>query len=172
MSASPATCSLVLVCKQRHVSAESSPLSKTAFDVELEDWIAHRLMDDQPPDPDPTGEITETTEPAHVLAARLATVVPGETMAGLLALQDESLATLAATDAELRAFNTFSAARFDGTAARVETHVAMLRTLKADLDNVFKRVRALKTKVAKKYPTQYAEYMRHNVNGGNDEGDE
>ncbi|KAJ3247839.1 KxDL motif-containing protein 1 [Chytriomyces hyalinus] len=97
---------------------------------------------------------------AQQFVQRLAEVVPGDKMDGIMEQQDECIARLTSTESELRAFNSFSASRFDGNAARVDAHVNMLRTLKSDLENVFKRVRLLKARVAAKLPTQYQEHMQ------------
>ncbi|KAJ3025945.1 UNVERIFIED_CONTAM: hypothetical protein HDU68_006444 [Siphonaria sp. JEL0065] len=88
-------------------------------------------------------------------ASRLASAVPEAPVAQISNTQAESLAALTATEASLASFNTFSANRFETNADRINTHVTMLKTMKADLDSVFRRIRALKSKLAKKYPEHY-----------------
>ncbi|KAJ3091039.1 hypothetical protein HK100_007283 [Physocladia obscura] len=83
----------------------------------------------------------------------------GGDMRRLIATQEATIARLAATDAALRTTNGFAAARLDANAARIAAHVAALAALKADLDAVFRRVRILKAKAAKKYPQAYQEAL-------------
>ncbi|KAJ3066913.1 KxDL motif-containing protein 1 [Podochytrium sp. JEL0797] len=94
---------------------------------------------------------------AELLVSRLATAVPSEDISAITQLQDESIHSLSATEAQLVSFNSYSTVRYEANAARVETHVAMLKEMKADLDSVFKRIRAVKAKLAVKYPEQYRE---------------
>ncbi|KAJ3065864.1 hypothetical protein HDU79_000052 [Rhizoclosmatium sp. JEL0117] len=94
---------------------------------------------------------------SEVLATRLCAAVPSEDIEQLRNHQYATVERLYATDAALKSFNTFSASRFEAASGRIEAHVTMLKTMKADLDVVFKRVRAIKAKLAKKYPEVYAE---------------
>jgi hypothetical protein len=68
---------------------------------------------------------------------------------GLLAGQAGSLAALAAARASLSACNAYSASLFRAVAADFRGHVKTLAEARRALDSVCKRIRALKTLLAR-----------------------
>ncbi|KAJ3201037.1 hypothetical protein HDU82_008414 [Entophlyctis luteolus] len=93
-------------------------------------------------------------------------------MSLLLRQQEASIERLAATEARLKSFNAFAQTRYEANTTRIDSHVAMLRAMKADLESVFKRVRALKTKVSKRHPTAYSQAVEASSAGRAEREDE
>ena len=52
--------------------------------------------------------------------------------------------------------NTLSASRFSLAQKELKKHTTLLNEMKKDLDNVFKRIRVIKTKLANQYPASFA----------------
>ncbi|KAJ3278169.1 hypothetical protein HK104_002592 [Borealophlyctis nickersoniae] len=59
----------------------------------------------------------------------------------------------------LDVFNNFSSVRYAENVKQVENYSKLLREMKEDLDLVFKRIRALKAKVAAKHPVEFAQVV-------------
>ena len=60
------------------------------------------------------------------------------------------------TNAMLTNCNALSAQRLQNTTVDFKRHVQMLTDMKKDLNQVFERIRKLKTKLANQYPKQFA----------------
>ena len=54
---------------------------------------------------------------------------------------NDSLETCQSTQQQLQAFNDFSKARYQNINKHFETHTAMLKEMKRDMDSVFKKLR-------------------------------
>ncbi|KAI8811756.1 hypothetical protein BJ742DRAFT_795361 [Cladochytrium replicatum] len=57
----------------------------------------------------------------------------------------------------LDAFNTFSATRYADNAEALERYTKYLKNMRQDLDDIFRRIRTLKSLCAQKYNTDYGE---------------
>ncbi|KAJ3038296.1 KxDL motif-containing protein 1 [Rhizophlyctis rosea] len=67
--------------------------------------------------------------------------------------------TLRRTNESLETFNNFSAARYGENVKQLESYTKQLKEMKEDLDIIFRRIRAVKAKVATKHPAEYADVM-------------
>lgn len=52
-------------------------------------------------------------------------------------------------------FNALSLARYETTANEFQKHTVLLTGMKRDLDAVFQRIRALKTRLSKQHPAAF-----------------
>ncbi|KAI8144542.1 hypothetical protein BJV82DRAFT_667742 [Fennellomyces sp. T-0311] len=68
--------------------------------------------------------------------------------------QTECLAIYQSTHQRLEAFNEFSKARYQNINKHFESHTAMLKGMKHDLDSVFAKLRKIKSKLEQKYPEE------------------
>ncbi|KAJ3193745.1 KxDL motif-containing protein 1 [Irineochytrium annulatum] len=103
---------------------------------------------------------TQTVSPASLILERMSTIVGRENMTNVLEKQEDILTKLRQSNRNLEAFNNFSAGRYEQCAANVESYTAMLKEMKADLESVFRRVRALKVKVAATHSDLYHEVTK------------
>ncbi|ORY94835.1 hypothetical protein BCR43DRAFT_334656 [Syncephalastrum racemosum] len=92
----------------------------------------------------------------HELAKQLIDARSDKDLAQLSASQQESLATCQAAHQRLEAFNDFSHARYQDIQRRFRSHTATLVEMKRDLDQVFRTLSKVKSKLAQKYPDQMA----------------
>ena len=69
--------------------------------------------------------------------------------------QKDVYARLQSSHRALAGFNEFSASQL-ATLSDVRRRTAMLRDLRSDVDSVFRRMRALRRKLAQRYPEEYA----------------
>ncbi|KAI7876091.1 hypothetical protein K492DRAFT_167470 [Lichtheimia hyalospora FSU 10163] len=68
--------------------------------------------------------------------------------------QTQCLKTCQNTQQQLQAFNDFSKARYQNINKHFETHTAMLKEMKRDMDSVFKKLRKIKHQLELKYPNE------------------
>ncbi|KAJ3015123.1 hypothetical protein HKX48_004774 [Thoreauomyces humboldtii] len=89
----------------------------------------------------------------------LASVVDATAMTHIVTSQEQTyvdtVATMRQNSHTLERFNETSAIRYTQSVAVLTNHTHMLKDMKADLDIVFRRIRALKAKVATQYPKEY-----------------
>ncbi|KAJ3177481.1 hypothetical protein HDU87_004500 [Geranomyces variabilis] len=97
---------------------------------------------------------------AKSLTKALASVVDEHAMIAMLAKQQDTVDVLRSTTQTLERSNDNSALRYVQCAAVLTQHTAMLKEMKTDLEGVFKRIRALKAKVAVQHPAEYREIER------------
>ncbi|KAJ3147252.1 hypothetical protein HDU86_008088 [Geranomyces michiganensis] len=97
---------------------------------------------------------------AKSLTRALASVVDEQAMITMLAKQQDTVTVLKTTTQSLERSNDSSALRYVQCAAVLTQHTAMLKEMKTDLEAIFKRIRALKAKVAVQHPTEYREVER------------
>ncbi|KND04526.1 uncharacterized protein SPPG_00254 [Spizellomyces punctatus DAOM BR117] len=109
-----------------------------------------------------SSSILENSAPSgpKKLTSMLCDMVDDATMSKILECQGETLQTLQSTNHSLTKFNDFSAVRYAQCAKNLENHTRLLRDMKGDLDIIFKRIRALRTKVGTQYPTHFADIAK------------
>lgn len=59
--------------------------------------------------------------------------------------------------------NALSASRLKTVAPEFKKHTQMLLDMKKDLDYIFKKIRAIKTKLAAQHPNEFAEAVRNSL---------
>lgn len=59
--------------------------------------------------------------------------------------------------------NALSASRLKMVGPEFKKHTQTLIEMKKDMDYIFKKIRAIKTKLANQYPTQFAEALRNSL---------
>lgn len=59
--------------------------------------------------------------------------------------------------------NALSASRLKTVAPEFKKHTQTLLEMKKDLDYIFKKIRAIKTKLSTQYPTEFAEAVRNSL---------
>lgn len=59
--------------------------------------------------------------------------------------------------------NALSASRLKTVAPEFKKHTQMLVDMKKDLDYIFKKIRAIKTKLSSQYPNEFAEAVRNSL---------
>ncbi|KAJ3166482.1 hypothetical protein HDU88_003351 [Geranomyces variabilis] len=94
---------------------------------------------------------------AKSLTKALASVVDENAMITMLAKQQDTVEVLRNTTQTLERSNDSSALRYVQCAAVLTQHTATLKEMKTDLEGIFKRIRALKAKVAMQHPAEYRE---------------
>lgn len=73
----------------------------------------------------------------------------------MVSAQQHMLMRFEKTNEMLLNFNILSKARYETTQHEFRKHTQLLSDMKIDLDNVFKRIRNLKTTLSKNYPTAF-----------------
>ncbi|KNC51817.1 UPF0459 protein C19orf50 [Thecamonas trahens ATCC 50062] len=99
-----------------------------------------------------TGAGTETKSAGEKLGCALGRLVDKDEVDGVLAAQEASLERYRATNAVLEQFNAEVAAAQGKQVKALESYTKLLREMKKDLDNIFKRCRSLRSKLDDKFP--------------------
>ncbi|KAG0304690.1 hypothetical protein BGZ98_005165 [Dissophora globulifera] len=86
-------------------------------------------------------------EPSHVFAAQLLDALPEPEMAEIQRRQSDMSVSIQKASASLSALNEFSAAKWAVLHPKFEAHTRAIKDLQADLDYVFRRIRAMKAKL-------------------------
>ncbi|KAK9813262.1 hypothetical protein WJX72_011606 [[Myrmecia] bisecta] len=90
----------------------------------------------------------------HAAVGEVVALEPASQIKQLIAVQNSVLRRLASSKADLTEYERNSVRIVEDVCSELEDHAALLRVLKADLDFVFKTIRALKKKVAQKQARQ------------------
>ncbi|KAF9977100.1 KxDL motif-containing protein 1 [Actinomortierella ambigua] len=83
-------------------------------------------------------------EGSHAFAARLIATLPGDDLAEINERQVNMISAIEKSTRSLTALNEFSAVKWSELSQRFDTHVKTIRSLQSDLDQVFRKIRALK----------------------------
>ena len=100
-----------------------------------------------------------TSEPAslssQVFVQALTTEVNKQDVINMVEAQTHMLSRFEKTNEMLLNFNQLSASRYETTCQEFNKNTALLTDMKKDLDAIFRRIRVLKTKLSKQYPTAF-----------------
>ncbi|XP_041464088.1 kxDL motif-containing protein 1-like isoform X2 [Lytechinus variegatus] len=98
---------------------------------------------------------TSLTPGSDAFLDSLLSMVNQEDMIAILKAQSQMLDRFEKTNEMLSNFNRLSAKRYEKTFEQFKEHTETLLTMKKDLDTVFRRIRALKKKLATDYPRAF-----------------
>ncbi|ORX83458.1 hypothetical protein K493DRAFT_320257 [Basidiobolus meristosporus CBS 931.73] len=74
----------------------------------------------------------------------------------MLQFQQETAQVLHSRTEELAIFNEFSQSKYQELQGRFQKHTELLTHLRTDLEHVFRRIRALKSRIGQLYPEEMA----------------
>jgi len=92
---------------------------------------------------------------AEIFVDKMESLVDNNQLLHVLESQKHMLTRFEKTNEMLLNFNALSAARFENASADFKRHTALLLDMKRDLDIIFRRIRLLKTRLAKVYPEPF-----------------
>lgn len=111
---------------------------------------------------------TTITAPPSYPAASFANLFLNEInyqdVTGLLDVQRSLLEQLDKSNEKLDNINRFSAKHYLDAQRDFDRHTHVLVTMKNDLDLIFKRIKQLKQRLSKKYPTAYSSVLQTTAN--------
>ncbi|KAL2912456.1 hypothetical protein HK105_208028 [Polyrhizophydium stewartii] len=96
---------------------------------------------------------------SETLVGGLSRLSDEQALAHILEHQAVIRKRLQTTTKALQVFNSFSAARYAENARAIEGYARLLKQTQADLETVFKRVRALKRAVERQHAEEHAEVL-------------
>ncbi|KAL2649287.1 hypothetical protein R1flu_017415 [Riccia fluitans] len=104
------------------------------------------------------GEEMKSIEAAsHCAAQQIRDMLSSDDVASLTHLQMLILGRLQDSNAVLSHFNEFSERSFAAVANDFSRNTRLLKSMKADLDHIFRRIRGLKNRLAAQYPEAFKE---------------
>nr|CAD7197722.1 unnamed protein product [Timema douglasi] len=93
----------------------------------------------------------------EVFIQGLAGIVDQQDVESMIIAQKQMLQRFEKTNEMLTNCNALSVNRLKSAGAEFKKHTLLLLDMKKDLDNIFKRIRVLKTKLSTQYPQSFAE---------------
>ncbi|KAL3287589.1 hypothetical protein HHI36_002055 [Cryptolaemus montrouzieri] len=111
----------------------------------------------------------------EVFIQGLAGIIDQQDVKSMIVAQKQMLQRFEKTNEMLTNCNALSASRLKSVAPEFKKHSQMFLEMKKDLDYIFKKIRAIKTKISVQYPDAYAEaYSQNNPLESSDiqDGDE
>ncbi|XP_030756184.1 kxDL motif-containing protein CG10681 [Sitophilus oryzae] len=96
----------------------------------------------------------------EVFIQGLAGIVDQQDVEAMIRAQKQMLQRFEKTNEMLTNCNALSASRLKTIGPEFKKHIQLLLEMKKDLDYIFKKIRAIKTKLAAQYPEAFAEAVR------------
>ncbi|KAJ8968192.1 hypothetical protein NQ317_006794 [Molorchus minor] len=96
----------------------------------------------------------------EVFIQGLAGIVDQQDVESMIRAQKQMLQRFEKTNEMLTNCNALSASRLKSVAPEFKKHMQLLLETKKDLDYVFKKIRAIKSKLSTKYPEAFSEAVR------------
>jgi len=109
---------------------------------------------------------------SEVLVQGLAGVINQKDVELIVRAQKKMLQRFEKTNEMLTNVNSLSATRLEKAQADFKKHTHVVEEMKKDLENIFKRIRVLKSKVATQMPEAYAAVTKHVKEHQGEEDDE
>lgn len=97
----------------------------------------------------------DISDPCQVFLEKLSSSVNNDDVEKIKETQQQMLQRFEKTNEMLLNFNALSLARYETTARDFKHHTQMLSDMRADLSDIFKRIRALKTQLSKQHPDAF-----------------
>ncbi|KAL7642653.1 UNVERIFIED_CONTAM: hypothetical protein RMT77_007217 [Armadillidium vulgare] len=108
----------------------------------------------------------------EVFVQGLAGQINQQDVEAIIRAQKQMLQRFEKTNEMLSNCNALSNSRFALAQKELKKHTTLLHDMRKDLDNVFKRIRNLKTKLAVQYPAAYADAQNSMLKEEDDEEEE
>lgn len=99
----------------------------------------------------------------EVFIQGLAGIVDQQDVESMIRAQKQMLQRFEKTNEMLTNCNALSASRLKNVGPEFKKHTHMLLEMKKDLDYIFRKIRAIKTKISSQYPEAYAEAQRNSL---------
>ncbi|KAK2166505.1 hypothetical protein LSH36_38g01027 [Paralvinella palmiformis] len=97
----------------------------------------------------------DISDPCQVFLETLSSSVNSKDVEEIKEAQQQMLQRFEKTNEMLLNFNALSSARYETTARDFKHHTQLLAEMRSDLNDIFKRIRSLKTQLSKQHPDAF-----------------
>jgi len=94
----------------------------------------------------------ESLSVSETFSSEISSLISNDDIQKMLVLQTEIYSRLHQATQTLTSFNDFSGGVYSNVFKDFERHTRMMKEMRRDLDNIFRKIRALKSRIHSKYP--------------------